>query len=362
MNRLPALFLLALALVPGPAPAQLFYDSPAYQQLRRAGRQVVVERELDITGDARAEVVVVERGPAGIGLSAWSRTGTGLTLLGRVPARAADELVKLEVLELAAGQAALWFETSERNPDEDDHLLTLHRAAAGGLSAIFTAGFRVVHPENEAGRTARRLVQTAHGRVGVSVLPRRQGWPRLVLRRDARLLRLTGGGRALWLLAGMYEDVYLPEKGGYQLAQSRFVDFLAPLPAGQSVRGRVWEFTLSPGQALRLVRFYVRAAAAERCLAWIQLGAAGGEGKLHWQKGRPVVGGLVSGAGEFTPAGRPQIHQLLLVFEPPLTVERLRLELKPAPGAAWPDCLEKIELLRDRPEAASTRTGGPDSF
>jgi len=365
VKRLPGVLVMLLGLLAGPVPAQQFRDTPAYHEMRRAGLAVLAERELDIAADARSEVVVAERGPAGIGLSAWSRRNTGLALLGRVPPRPADELVKLEVLELEPGQRALWFETSEQNPDEDDHLLTLHRAGSGGLQTIFSAAFRVVHPEDEAGRPARRLVEPASGRVGVVVLPREHGWPRLRLRRDAKLLRLVGGGgRPLWLLAGIREDDYLPERESYRLAASRFVDFLVPLPARRQGQGRVWNFILPPGQSLRLLRLTLRVATptstAGDCLAGLRFNAAAaGRGRLRLAGGSVKIGGALAGAGEFTPAGRALIRQLLVLLQPPLAAKRLQVRLEPASGADWPSCLEKLELLRDRPAPAAERGAEP---
>ena len=71
------------------------------------------------------------------------------------------------------------------------------------------------------------------------------------------------------------------------------------------------------------------------------------------------IGGALAGAGEFTPAGRALIRQLLVLLQPPLAAKRLQVRLEPASGADWPSCLEKLELLRDRPAPAAERGAEP---
>ncbi len=217
---------------PRAEPPAGFTGSAAYRALRRSGREVVAEREVDLDGDGRADTLVVARRPAGLDLAAYRRQGPGrYGLLTRSAPLAGDQLARLE--PLALGRRAGWLlDVVEDSPDEADHRLALFVANPAGLARVFSGRWRQPHSEQQAGRAAEDRLDLGGLALGLELqaAPAGDGWPRLILRDAPEELLFGAAGRpALRVRIGVRERHYVHRGVRYVEHEEVFRSYLQPV-------------------------------------------------------------------------------------------------------------------------------------
>ncbi|HOX47158.1 MAG TPA: hypothetical protein PK668_26425 [Myxococcota bacterium] len=349
-----------------------FTGSAAFQELRKAGRQILAEQAWDLDGDCKPEAVVVEEGEDGLALAVYRDAGVGdFRLLFRAGPSRASELARLERVKLG-DTPALLFDVFEDNPDEAEHFVRLvtvepvqapEGAPRIGLRTVFGGGYQVRHPEEEAGRASVRQVDLGGLPIGLELGPADGArWPALWLRTDERRVALPAGsgGPEVWLITGLREEEYGAEGGAYALVAERALDFL-PRAAGVVASGpegaaRVLDgdlgtgLALAPGQAAALIlelqgeqpvrALRVLPGCASSAGDWDRRGRVGrltvrfdGGAPLTVElEGPPALDPRVLAQGSLGVPGAPYAHQVLVLLATP--VRARRLELRPGIGLA----------------------------
>jgi hypothetical protein len=242
MSKISGFTLLLAMLVAGSGPAQEppgFHGSEAYINLRMTGYDVLGERNTDLDGDGLIDSVVVEKSPDGIGLSAWRAEDEGdFKRLFRSTAVPASSVAAFKRLPLGSHDFVFLLDVFEDNPDEADHFVKLFLIRSGNLKEMFSAGYRVTHSEEDAGRESARVIDLGRYQVGLEVRPGAKpgpgGFPELVVRHSPKTLALVGrAGRTIHFVIGIKERIYRAEKETYTLVADRYRDYLLrAAPAG----------------------------------------------------------------------------------------------------------------------------------
>jgi hypothetical protein len=376
---------MAAAPPPRAEPPAGFTGSAAYRALRRSGREVVAERDIDLDGDGRDDALVVARSPAGLDLAAYRCTGPGrYALLTRSAPLVGAALGRLE--PLALGQRAGWLlDVVEDSPDEADHRLALFVANPVGLARVFSGRWRQTHPEHEAGRAAEDRLDLGGLALGLQLraAPAGGGWPRLILRdQPEELLFSASDGPALRVRIGVRERLYVHRGARYVEHEERFRSYLQPVtvnriepladgeagaagaraadggPLAQLVDGSpATSRTLPSGSRLAL---QLAGAARLRALRLVSGCAAGGRvtrlglrlddgPRLRIDATSPGrLAAPLAAVGDYRLAGRAAAGQTLVFFAAPQSIERLELSIEavaPAGGAA---CVVELTPLTAR--------------
>jgi hypothetical protein len=403
----------AAAAGPGPSPAGAvaedeqigprrapgdFTGSAAFQELRRAGREILAEQAWDLDGDCKPEAVVVEESADGLSLAVFRDAGVGdFRLLFRAGPSRASEIARLEQLRLG-DTPALVFDVLEDNPDEAEHFVRLIAiepapAAEGAppirLRTVFGGRYAVRHPEEEAGRAPVRLVDLGGLAPGLELSPAEGAvWPVLHLRSDERRVALPAGpdgrpgGPEVWLITGLREEEYRPEEGEYALQAERLLDFLPrahlELVGGPAEAALAFDDQVATGLRLdpalpapllldlgaeRSVRaLRVLPGCASSAEDWNRRGRVG-RLEVRFDGGAPLPLALtgapspdprVLAQGTLGVPGAPYAQQVLVVLAEPLRARRL--ELRPAIGLAGEGggaCLGEVSVHLDGLNRAS---------
>ncbi|RME21329.1 MAG: hypothetical protein D6806_14865 [Deltaproteobacteria bacterium] len=339
---------LALVFLPlAVASAGDFFGSDAYRGLRRSGISVVAEHSWDIDGDGKLEIVLAERHKEGLAVSVWRTAETGFILAGRTRRTPADELVRLEQV-LLGSHVAIWFETALQNPDEDDHRTRLLVVQAGRILKILDEQYRVVHPESEAGRTARRILRLGPDTPGWQIGTTTDGWPDLLLRDEPKLLHLSGRHKkALWLSVGMRKRLYRFSENAYRLVSSGFSGFLQPVRVRRIECGKESLCAeAAEDTALRLLSIEVSEEnEGTTCADGFELRVDKSSYRIGNDLSIKGPDDLIA-TGSFADTKRPGKIQVLAVFNP--ARKWRRLELTPLTGVnSSSQCFRSARLFAD---------------
>jgi hypothetical protein len=344
---------------------------------------VVVERELDLDGDGRLDVLVVARGPQGLDVSAyWNRGERTFDLLSRSAPVPAEELAAFEPLPLGQ-RPGFVLDALEDSPDEADHRLAIFSVNSGGLALVLETRFRQVHSEEDAGREPEEIVDLGGRPMGLEVSPASDpgAWPQVRLRHEAKSV-LFGSGLAkpIRVVLGSSVQSFVSAGGRYRLDSERFDDYLAPLeparvsasiqaPAealGRAVDGDPasgWE----PGSpeaelelgwggvvAVRAVRLVLRceeSGDARRVLL-----ALGDQPPLLLDRDQPgELDPAMLGLGDFDLQGAVQT---LVFLRQPARVDRLRVRVETVAPAGAGICLGEVTPLSARVDETVAGPGG----
>ena len=373
----------AAAPPPRAEPPAGFTGSAAYRALRRSGREVVAEREVDLDGDGRADTLVVARRPAGLDLAAYRRQGPGrYALLTRSAPLAGDQLARLE--PLALGRRAGWLlDVVEDSPDEADHRLALFVANPAGLARVFSGRWRQPHPEQQAGRAAEDRLDLGGLALGLELqaAPAGDGWPRLILRDAPEELLFGAAGRpALRVRVGVRERHFVHRGARYVEHEEVFRSYLQPVavervepladreaPAGGAIAhvidgspatswrtaaGSGLELSLAGAARVRALRLVSGCAGAGRVTRFgLQLDGGPRHPVDASAPGR--LAAPLAAVGDYRLAGRAAAGQTLVFFAAPQALERLELRIEalaPAGGEACLIELTPLAALGDQPE------------
>jgi hypothetical protein len=208
--------------------AETFHGSEAFRDFRLAGYEMLDEKRVDLDSDGLKDSLVVERSAGGIGLSAWQADDKGdYLLLSREPPIEADSLKKFEIIELDPTSRAVLLDICEESPDEADHGLRLFVLGPKGTRKLIETRYVVTHPEEEAGRPSRRVVDLGGISPGLKINPRGSGWPEILVRHDPKLVFLAGrSDRKTWFIIGIRERVFAAKGADYIEREDRYIDFL----------------------------------------------------------------------------------------------------------------------------------------
>jgi len=208
-----------------------FHGSEAFMDFRLAGFEMLDEYMIDLNSDELLDAVVVEKTASGIGLSAWKADQSGKYIfMSRVADSPASSVAVFRGIQIDKATQAFLLDVYEDCPDEADHRVKLITAGPTGLKKVFESGYRVTHPEQEAGRAARQLFDLGGEKVGLKIKPNNKGWPDLFVRHDPKLIAVTGqAGSKIWFVIGIRERVFKEEKGVYVEVRDRYLDYLSRL-------------------------------------------------------------------------------------------------------------------------------------
>jgi len=228
-------FFLLVCAIAKPAAAQpaveTFHGSEAFRDFRLAGYEMLDEKRVDLDADGLKDSLVVESSSGGIGLSAWHADDKGdYALLSREPPIEADSVTRFEKIELDGRTAAVLLDVCEESPDEADHGLRLFLLGTKGPRKLIETRYLVTHPEEEAGRAARRVIDLGGVAPGPQIRQPGSNWPEIVVRHDPKLVSVPGrSDQKTWFIIGIRERVFEAQGGKYLQREDRYLDFLTPL-------------------------------------------------------------------------------------------------------------------------------------
>ena len=329
-----------------------FYGSDAYSGLRRSHISVAAERKWDLDGDGKLETVVVERHGQSLAVSVWREAQTGFVLMGRTARLPADDFVRLEQVQLGK-HLVLWWEVAQQNPDEEDRTTFIVLFRQGRLLPLLEQQYRVVHPESEAGRPARRLLRLGPDTAGWQVASTTGEWPELILHDEPKLLMLLDRRKEpLWLSVGMRRRLYRFSGTGYKLASTKFQDFVKPLRARPSDCTSGHLCISATGEALLRLVWMETTGCCEgvSCTPPLELVVDTDTYRIHEDLSIDGPADLAA-AGSFVDKARSGAAQVLAVFIPPRRWSRVKFRpLRPHDKRKG--CIGPVRLFADAHRAA----------
>ncbi len=244
MKQKACLFFLICATSPAAAQpvVETFHGSEAFRDFRLAGYEMLDEKRVDLDADGLSDSLVVERSVGGIGLSAWRAGDKGdYTLLSREPPIESDSVKRFVTIKLDGRSRAVLLDVCEDSPDEADHGLRFFLLGTKGLRKLIETRYLVTHPEEEAGRAARRVVDLGGVSPGPQIRPRGSDWPEILVRHDPKLVYVPGrSDKKTWFVIGIRERVFEAQGGKYLQREDRYLDFLTLLaPANLTATSRL---------------------------------------------------------------------------------------------------------------------------
>ncbi|MEQ9504608.1 MAG: hypothetical protein RIT81_47565 [Deltaproteobacteria bacterium] len=227
-----------LAAMSPPAWAGPYADSPAAKIAKKKGRTVVREVALDMNGDGKDEIAVVEKQGDNLRLVLLRATGApddedrGFATILELKPQRARRVIRLEPMRLV-GRTSPELVAVIEEPSPDDSALTVIVVGADGgpHREMFRQTFFIPkNPPKEdnvvafGDATPHYVVEDLDGKG--------DGDKEIVWTREGQKLRLTdGAGDPVTFVIGAYRTIYRYDenKGVYRVAEDReVVDFLPP--------------------------------------------------------------------------------------------------------------------------------------